>query len=557
MKATTACISFLLASGLFLGTGLLVSGRTGGGLAAAEEADDKVLQTEVNTLEELRNTPAEQIAAWDKYDSRAFHIVTKVTDQRPYDLCWAFSTAAAAEVSILREGCDPSVTEETLDLDEIELAKTVRGKFLDPFGVANGENLSPTQEVWNQPGTIDFVSRSASHWQGFYQTGNAPQEADADYCEYVLDGFEMCNNDVGEIKSLVARYGAAAFEYNAMFGDVEYYLAQGQQTHASAIVGWDDSVPKNSFHNASGQSVSAQRDGAWIVKNSWGENMHENDGYFYLSYDSQLINIIAFDLSPHKEGTYLYNYSGNNTCKYYWTAPYAAQSSSRFAYIFTPQLAPKAEEQIDSVCVGVSGKATVEVKIYTDLAQTASGKYQGTGVLAATAKLRADCSGKGFYTIPLEHPVVLDEKPFCVMASASGGTILFDHNGNTGNTVCYTTNGLAWNKLRIGDGQLPAIHPVSSVDLGKRSEQYGNELFTKVHSFEEAANSLSEKGFCAENYEAFTAMQKTVSSFTDEEREKLWLPDITKLNKYERLVQRWETLVKGAQTPIDLSKKLL
>lgn len=54
--------------------------------------------------------------------------------------------------------------------------------------------------------------------------------------------------------------------------------------HAVTIVGWDDNYSADNFP----ADHRPPADGAWIVRNSWGQT-YGNDGYFYLSYYDQTI----------------------------------------------------------------------------------------------------------------------------------------------------------------------------------------------------------------------------------------------------------------------------
>ena len=56
-----------------------------------------------------------------------------------------------------------------------------------------------------------------------------------------------------------------------------FYYPYNGSNHAVLIVGWDDEYPKENF------AIVPKSDGAWLVKNSWGEDWGIG-GYFWVSY---------------------------------------------------------------------------------------------------------------------------------------------------------------------------------------------------------------------------------------------------------------------------------
>ena len=56
--------------------------------------------------------------------------------------------------------------------------------------------------------------------------------------------------------------------------------------HTISIVGWNDTFSKYRFSNSTG--VLPQNNGAWLVRNSWGDN-NSMGGYFWLSYEDKYI----------------------------------------------------------------------------------------------------------------------------------------------------------------------------------------------------------------------------------------------------------------------------
>ena len=67
------------------------------------------------------------------------------------------------------------------------------------------------------------------------------------------------------------------------------YSGNAGVNHAVTLVGWDDNFAKENFNS----SCNVTSDGAWIVRNSWGEQWGDK-GYFYISYENKCnYNIVA------------------------------------------------------------------------------------------------------------------------------------------------------------------------------------------------------------------------------------------------------------------------
>ena len=77
----------------------------------------------------------EEIVSLPEYDGRDYGIITPVKDQGSTNLCWAYSSIAASEASIVRSGLKP--------LDEVNLNPTaaayrVNNRGNDPLGNTSG-----------------------------------------------------------------------------------------------------------------------------------------------------------------------------------------------------------------------------------------------------------------------------------------------------------------------------------------------------------------------------------------------------------------------------------
>ena len=142
---------------------------------ADEEKQTKELYRLLNKDTALENYQEDDLEA--VYDPRSSHLVTPVRTQQ-YNTCWAFSTLAAGEQSLVSKGlADASV----LDLSEAHLSYFFYHPVADPLGNTKGDgnyNLSLADYLSVGSNTI-FSTFALAGWVGAADEKVAPFE-DAD-----------------------------------------------------------------------------------------------------------------------------------------------------------------------------------------------------------------------------------------------------------------------------------------------------------------------------------------------------------------------------------------
>ena len=207
---------------------------------------------------------------------------------------------ATTEVGRLTAECIVDVTEETTvtekDFSEWHMASHTYN------GAENGFDWDTADA---DGGNHTIATAYLARWEGAvmesddqypaYTTGARPSKTtDEQYHvqnvewlparEKITSPDPLANDD--EIKSALMEYGAVytlmcidwdCFDYTS----TNYYCPNeiNYNGHAITIVGWDDNYSKENFTGA----YKPDKNGAFICKNSWGEDVGEN-GFFYISY---------------------------------------------------------------------------------------------------------------------------------------------------------------------------------------------------------------------------------------------------------------------------------
>ena len=209
------------------------------------------------------------------YDLRDYGWVSPVRDQGKSDSCWTFTTMAVLESYLLKN------ENISYDLSENNL-KNLMSKY------------GPNGTDWDthDGGNVYMALAYLLRWSGpvnesddpFNETGGS-SPTDINPIKHIQDVLfipvRLNYLDLNQIKYAIMTYGAL---YTSIYADDLFQIRPDYcnniiavNNHAVTLVGWDDNYPASNFHS------NPPGDGAFIIKNSWGEN-EGYDGYWYISY---------------------------------------------------------------------------------------------------------------------------------------------------------------------------------------------------------------------------------------------------------------------------------
>lgn len=436
VKLTEKLLSLLLCAAIFCGIAVSSSGSS----AKAEEV--------------VSSLSAEELAKMPKYDGRDYGIVTPVKDQGTTNLCWAYSSVAAAEASILKSGIDPTATKDSLSLNPTAVAYRVFRRTADPLGNTGGEQKSG--DFTQATGNPLYAAKLFSMWWAPV----AGSQASADPYEnpsyrfenayYIPDNRSDPDAYIAAVKEAVATYGAVTFQYNNM-RETAYYNPKfegggGSSPHACTVVGWDDTIPASRF-----QPGGATRNGGWLIKNSY--NSLE---YFWLSYDNTSSSVYAFTFAPKEKYDFNYYYDGN-------LDDFSLRKDKYVANVFRAQKGGEngKSEYIKAVNVGVSGEnVTVEVEVFKNLDYPFGGQSDvPTSGGVSAAKKTITSSHGGYLTVELDSPVKVENGEwFSVIVRVSNpendAKIVTAYKDVK--TLSYANGGYGWSSLGNFVGRIKA-----------------------------------------------------------------------------------------------------
>ncbi|MDR0498748.1 MAG: lectin like domain-containing protein [Holophagales bacterium] len=340
------------------------------------------------------------------FDLRTEGLVSEIRNQSPYNTCSSFASIAGLESSLRKAGLYTDMSEWHLAYfiyNPINgIPSFTKRSTLFPGGTDTtfdqGSNYYHAIAIWTRgPGAGGPVSAASAPYSGPLPTGNEESIATIQRAYYIGYPTET-DTATDHVKGLLQENGAVLIAINANyfsfpsnfyynFSTSAFRNTRTGSNHAVCIVGWDDNYPKENFP-AGNQPPS---DGAWIVRNSWGKNWHDN-GYFYMSYDSIIDEIASIVATPGVDAkTYQYDMHGKND-------DYRGHLSTGILWvsnIFTAD----ANHLIKAVSVYHDGAVPYELYIRKGV-----GSSPASGTLALGPQT-GSLGGPGYHRIDLDRPI--------------------------------------------------------------------------------------------------------------------------------------------------------
>lgn len=295
------------------------------------------------TLKKADSFPAE-------YSSVDAGIISSIKDQKESESCWAFTHLALLETWMLSQTGMPV---NTYDFSEYHMVLScskysdednLYGFDVTPFG--GGNEYMSTAYLARGSGIVNEADDPFDFSQqerDIEITNSIPNFGMLNNSLFYSYSYDQRNDAVNKIKELVLDYGAVGTSlyylpnYESLDRASFYYINDNPDdvtaNHAVTIVGWDDNYSKENF------AVQPQNDGAFLVKNSWGD-YNDLSGYFYCSYEDALIarDFFVSEMDMEKDYDNIYQYDPLGMCSllevgassYYYAMKYTANSSQEY-----------------------------------------------------------------------------------------------------------------------------------------------------------------------------------------------------------------------------------
>ncbi len=402
------------------------------------------------------------------YDARKDNLTTRVKNQGDYGTCWAHASLACLESNAVKKGY---MSVNDADFSESHLAWFEKNPddSLSDTSADDGKNNKVTyvgdktgaleSGAWGHDAIVTLSRQGGIALEKNYpydkvEPTSKPLYSDesrfdsgsglyADTMVYFPhEGYNDGLDILKEVKSWIINHGSATIDYyhNSSFFNEKtkaYYfppVIEENSNHDVQIIGWDDNYSRKNFNIES----RPKKDGAWLVKNSWGTDWGDK-GFFWLSYESLHVGFNGYEIEKIEKGTNKpYTYNGIGAHK-----NYVVFNASDFltANVFET----KDNEALSKISFYTAQPdLNVDIRVYK-LEKEYKAPMSGDQVYSASGSYH----NIGFHTINLKNKVTLGKNQlFSVVVgyTTAAGKILVhtETNYRADNTRFKSNKGESW-----------------------------------------------------------------------------------------------------------------
>lgn len=357
----------------------------------------------------------------EKYDLRDQNLVTSIKNQGNFGTCWAFAAMSCAETSAI----SANLTDSNVNLSEAHLAYFYYNRAGDPLGnTTNDKNVILQKDDDGKLLDYKYVGGddkktilALSGWTGAADESVFPYESlvadkvpsidQAFLNSYILKNASILPTDISIMKQAIMDQKTLNIGY---YSDPQYSTDDGVSAycneyipanHEVVIVGWDDHYNKANFK----EGIQPKKNGAWIVKNSWGTK-YGDQGYFYLSYEDQtLCDAVSYEFQSADTYDHNYQYDGTSGFQYWQDI----KAGDKFSNVYQIKGNDAGfDESLSSIgFVSYSPGTEYAIQIYKDL-RDPNDPESGTALLEHP--VTGIVENSGFMTKDLGTSLILPQK---------------------------------------------------------------------------------------------------------------------------------------------------
>ncbi len=453
------------------------------------------------------------------YDAREKGHVSPVKNQGLYGTCWAFAAVSAAESDAIIDG-----REANPDYSEAQLAWFTYHRITDPLGGLEGDGIElcdPSDDYRMMGGNAYISTMSLASWISpadektmdyddigtkYYSGASVDSSLGYDACvAHLQDVYWVSMEDIESVKKLIMQHGSIE---SAIFFDEDYIKYESElgkhlfynpnlasQNHEISLVGWDDNISAEYFTKTiGGKEYTPKGDGAWLVKNSYGEYSHD-DGYFWISYYDEGLLYISYDdgISSNIAAAYNFESADNYDYNYQYDGGYTTYEiyssedckSVYCANVFTVQ---NSAQQLEAVSFYTTmPKMEYSIQVYK---VTEEGTPLGTPLMASSVNGFEEYSG--YHTIELDEKILLEEgDKFSVVVKNTittvdyydmGATAFYDAASSDGYLRYVSASQSGQSYISFDGGNWLDMYEFANANL--RVKAFTNEISVELESID-------------------------------------------------------------------------